>query len=115
MVYDSNFETGTMQFNCGAQAGRPGTSNKCVHGCPPLQKVFATLCLHFSSKMMRMLNGENKPSHLQEFSSALGMLVSCLLPLGQNAEARHQRTSGVTSKAANGGHFKTGQRNVAWD
>jgi hypothetical protein len=23
--------------------------------------------------------------------------------------------SGVTSKAANGGHFKTGQRNVAWD
>jgi hypothetical protein len=24
-------------------------------------------------------------------------------------------TSGVTSKAANGGHFKTGQRNVAWD
>jgi hypothetical protein len=29
---------------------------------------------------------------------------------GQNAI-----TSGVTSKAANGGHFKTGQRNVAWD
>jgi hypothetical protein len=25
------------------------------------------------------------------------------------------RASGVTSKAANGGHFKTGQRNVAWD
>ena len=24
-------------------------------------------------------------------------------------------SSGVTSKAANGGHFKTGQRNVAWD
>jgi hypothetical protein len=23
--------------------------------------------------------------------------------------------SGVTSKAANGGHFKTGQRKVAWD
>jgi hypothetical protein len=25
------------------------------------------------------------------------------------------KASGVTSKAANGGHFKTGQRNVAWD
>jgi len=35
--------------------------------------------------------------------------------LDPEAYLREVLTSGVTSKAANGGHFKTGQRNVAWD
>ena len=36
-------------------------------------------------------------------------------PTLQMIENHDDPASGVTSKAANGGHFKTGQRKVAWD
>jgi hypothetical protein len=47
----------------------------------------------------------------------LGLSVSawrCVLQVLGECTA-FDPASGVTSKAANGGHFKTGQRNVAWD
>ena len=74
LVHDSDFETGTVQFNCGAQAGRPGTTNKRVHGCPPLQKSVCNLVLALFLKNDAYASGKNKPSHLQEFSSPLGMV-----------------------------------------
>jgi hypothetical protein len=45
------------------------------------------------------------------------MVLSMRLPVesGRRLKSIANRPSGVTSKAANGGHFKTGQRNVAWD
>ena len=33
----------------------------------------------------------------------------------RNSVFESDNTSGVTAKPANGGHFKTGQRKVAWD